>query len=179
MTCVAPTAEMFPSRYAISRSGAIALVVAALGVAAGVAAWATNPVTWVSDLASSKDINAASFEFRFVSARASNLLSADFSRPLVLSLPSEIEIKFQLAKDQLAQKLQSQGWRVATMEQPASSSVTSVPLPRPRPVEANLDSRDSPLTAQTDNRTLLQKLPDLIPARSTSLSSVDCFECLR
>jgi hypothetical protein len=170
MAYVAATADKFPSRHAISRSGAIALVIAALALASGVAAWTTDPVTWISDPATSKDIDASSFEARFVSPGASNLLSADFSRSLVLSLPSETEIKFQLAKDQLAQKLQSQNWRVAIMEQATPPSVAAVPLPRPRPVEANLELGDAPITAQTDNRTLLQKLSDLLPVRVTLAS---------
>jgi hypothetical protein len=68
------------------------------------------------------------------------------------------------ASGRLAQKLQSQDWRVA-MEEPTPSSVAAVPLPRSRPVEANLELRGGPLTAQPDNRTLLQKLSDLLPAR--------------
>jgi hypothetical protein len=81
-----------------------------------------------------------------------------------------MEIKFQLAKDQLAQKLQSQSQQVALLTEPASSSVAAAPLPRPRPVEANLQLRDISITAQTDNRTLLQKLSDLFPPRITLAS---------
>lgn len=168
MTYVAATADKIRSGHGISFSGPIALVIVAL--ASGVAAWITYPVTWVSDSASSKDINALSFDARFVSGAASNLLSMDLSRPLVQSLPSELEFKFQQAKDQLAQKLQFQDRRVAPVEEPTPSSVADVPLPRPRPLEANLELRDSPLTAQSDNRTLLQKLSDLLPARVTLAS---------
>jgi hypothetical protein len=91
-------------------------------------------------------------------------------------LPSELEIKFQQAKEQLAQKLQSQDRRVALVERVAPveeatpSSVAAVPIPKPRPVEANLELRDSPVTPQPDNRTLLQKLTDLLPARITLAS---------
>ena len=168
MTYVAATADRIPSGHGISFSGPIALVIVAL--ASGVAAWTTYPVIWVSDPVSSKDISASSFDARFVSGAASNLLSMDLSPPLVQSLPSELEIKFQQAKERLAQKLQSQDWRVAPVEEPAPSSVAVVPLPRSRPVEANLELRDSPVTAQTDNRTLLQKLSDLLPARVTLAS---------
>jgi hypothetical protein len=169
MTYVTATADKVPSGHGISFSGTIALVIVAL--ASGAAAWTAYPVTWVSDSTSSKDINASSFNARFVLDAASNLLSTDFSRPLVQSLPSELEIKFQQAKDRLAQKLQSQDWRVAPVEEPpAPSSVAAVPLPRSRPVEANLELRGGPLTAQPDNRTLLQKLSDLLPARITLAS---------
>jgi hypothetical protein len=168
MTYVAAAADKIRSGHGIPFSGPIAFVFVAL--ASGVAAWTTYQVSWVSDSASSKDINASSFDARFVSGAASNLLSTDLSRSLVQALPSELEIKFQQAKDRLAQKLQFEGRRVALAEEPAPSSVAAVPLPRPRPVEANLELRDSPVTAQTDNRTLLQKLSDLLPARVTLTS---------
>jgi hypothetical protein len=86
-------------------------------------------------------------------------------------LPSELEIKYQQSKDRLAQKLRVQGWQAALSDEPAPPSiVAAVPLPRSRPVEANLELRGGPLTAQPDNRTLLQKLSDLLPARITLAS---------
>jgi hypothetical protein len=174
MTYVAATADKIRSGHGISFSGSIALIIVAL--ASGVAAWATDAVTWVPASVSSNESNASSFDARFVSGAASNLPSMDLSRPLVQALPSELEIKFQQAKARLAQKLQSQDRRVAPVEEPAPSSVAVVPLPLPlplprsRPVEANLELRDLPLTAQPDNRTLLQKLSDLLPARVTLAS---------
>jgi len=168
MTYVAATVDKIPSGRGISFSGLVALIIVAL--AFGVAAWATDAVTWVPDSVSSNDSNASSFDDRFVSGAASNLISMDLSRPFVQPLPSELEIKFQQAKARLAQKLQSQDRRVAPVEEPAPSSVAVVPLPRSRPVEANLELRDPPLTAQPDNRTLLQKLSDLLPARVTLAS---------
>ena len=168
MTYVTATADKVPSGHGISISGTIALVMVAL--ASGAAAWTAYPVTWVSDFASSEDINTSSFDDRFPADSGSNLLPTYFPLPVVQSLPSELEIKFQQAKDRLAQKLQFQDRRVALMEEPTPSSVAAVPLPRPRPVEANLELRDSPLTAQLDNRTLLQRLSDLLPARVTLAS---------
>jgi hypothetical protein len=85
-------------------------------------------------------------------------------------LPPELEIKLQQAKDQLAQKLQFRDRQAALVEEPTPSSVAAIPVPRPRPVEANLELRDSPPAAQPDNRTLLQKLSDLLPARVTLAS---------
>jgi hypothetical protein len=168
MTYVAATADKIPSDHGISFSGPIALVIVAL--ASGVAAWTASPVTWVSDSVSSNDINASSFDARFASGAASNLPSMDSSRPPAQFLPSEFEIKFQEAKDRLAQKLRSQDRRLAPVEEPAPSSVAAVPLPRSRPVEASLELRGSPLTAQPENRSLLQKLADLVPARITLAS---------
>jgi hypothetical protein len=170
MTYVAATVDKIRSGHGLSFSGLVALVIVAL--ASGVATWATDAVTWVPALVSSNDTNASSFDARFVAGAASNSLSMDLSRALVQSLPSELEIKFQQAKARLAQKLQSQDRRVAPVEEPAPSSVAVVPLPRSRPVEANLELRDLALTAtaQPDNRTLLQKLSDLLPARVTLAS---------
>jgi hypothetical protein len=108
-------------------------------------------------------------------------------------LPSEWEIKFQQAKGRLAQQLQSQDWQLAVIEEPGTreptqeptkepaveappSSVVAVPLPRSRPVEADLalpPGRSAPqptVTVQSDDRTLLQKLSDLLPARVTLAS---------
>jgi hypothetical protein len=172
MTYVAATADKIRSGHGISFSGLVALVIVAL--ASGVAAWATDAVTWVPASVSSNDSNASSFDARFVSGAASNLIWTDLPRPpvqsLVQSLPPELAIKFEQAKALLAQKLQSQDRRVAPVEEPTPSSVAVVPFPRSRPVEANLELRDLPLTAQPDNRTLLQKLSDLLPARVTLAS---------
>jgi len=174
MTYVAATIDKNSSRPGISFSGSIALVIVAL--ASGTAAWTAYPVPWALGFASSEDIDTSSFEDRFPANSASNLLLTDLLRPVAQSLPSELEIKFQQAKEQLAQKLQSQDRRVALVERVAPveeatpSSVAAVPIPRPRPVEANLELRDSPVTPQPDNRTLLQKLTDLLPARVTLAS---------
>ena len=176
MTYVAATIDKNSSRPGISFSGPIALAIVALALASGAAAWTAYPVPWALGFASSEDIDTSSFEDRFPANSASNLLLTDLLRPVAQSLPSELEIKFQQAKEQLAQKLQSQDRRVALVERVAPveeatpSSVAAVPIPRPRPVEANLELRDSPVTPQPDNRTLLQKLTDLLPARITLAS---------
>lgn len=57
-----------------------------------------------------------------------------------------------------------------TIEEPARSSVAIVPLPKSRPVEANLEAQASLPAAQSDNRTLLEKLSDLLPGRVTLAS---------
>jgi Protein of unknown function (DUF2778) len=168
MTYVAATADKISSGHGISFACPIAFVIVAL--ASGAAAWNKYPVPWFLDSASSKDIDASSFDARFVSGAASNLLSMDLSRPLIQSLPLELELKFQQAKDQLAQELRFHGRQVALREEPAPSNVAAVPLPKSRPVEANLEIRGGPLSAQPGDRTLLQKLSDLLPARITLAS---------
>jgi hypothetical protein len=164
MAYIAATGGRISSGHGIPRSGPIALAIVAL--ASGAAAWAMYPpAIWVSASTSSRDIEASSFDARFISGTA-----MDFSRPLVQSLPSDLDIKFQQAKERLAQKLQFQDRRVTPAEEPTPSNVAAIPLPRSRPVEANLELRDSAAAAQADNRTLLQKLADLLPARVTLAS---------
>jgi len=166
MTYVAATIDKISSGHGLSFSGPIALVMVAL--ASGAAAWTAFPVTSVLDSASSEDINTLSFDDRFPSG--SSLAPTYFALSVVRSLPPELEIKLQQAKDQLAQKLQFRDRQAALVEEPTPSSVAVVPVPRPRPVEASLELRDSPPAAQPDNRTLLQKLSDLLPARVTLAS---------
>jgi hypothetical protein len=85
-------------------------------------------------------------------------------------LPRGLEVKFQEAKSRLAQKLQSQDWRPANIDEFPKSIVTVVPLPRSRPIEADLELRGGPIADQPDNRTLLQKFSDLFPAHITLAS---------
>ena len=172
MAYVTSKADKVPSGRGISFSGTIALVIAAFASASGVAAWIADfdPVAWVSEPASPKDISTSSFDDRFSVGSAPDLFSTEIPRSLVRSLPSELEIKFQQAKGQLAQKLQSQDRRVALIEEPTPSSVAAVPLPRSRPVEANPELKNGVPSAQTENRTLLQKISDLLPARITLAS---------
>src|SRR5258708_25858650 len=127
MTYFAATVDKIPSGRGISFSGLVALIIVAL--AFGVAAWATDAVTWVPDSVSSNDSNASSFDDRFVSGAASNLISMGLSRPFVQPLPSELEIKFQQAKARLAQKLQSQDRRVTRAEETRPQRAPCGPRP--------------------------------------------------
>jgi Protein of unknown function (DUF2778) len=179
MANVTSRSDKVPSDRGISFSGTMALVIAALALASGVAARISDfdPVAWVADSPSprdidAKDIDASSFDDRFSVGSASDLFSTDIPpRSLVRSLPSELEIKSQQQTEgRLAQGLQSQGARVALIEEPTPSRVAAVPLPRSRPVEANLELKNGAPNAQTENRTLLQKLSDLLPARVTLAS---------
>jgi hypothetical protein len=179
MAYVISKADKVPSSRGISYSGTVALVIAAFALASGGAAWIGDfdPVSWVSDPASPKDISTSSFDDRFSAGSAPDLFSAGIPpRSVVRSLPSELEIKFQEAKGQLAQKLQSQDSAVALIEEPRPfeeprpSKVATVPVPRSRPVDADLELKSGVPGVQTENRTLLQKLSDLLPARVTLAS---------
>ena len=195
MVYVTRKADRVPSAArGFSLSGIVALGVGAFALAAGAAVWTEDfdPGARVSDAAAPQELDTPSFDDRFLVRSAPRLLSTDSpQRFLLRSLPSELEIKFQQAKDRLAQKLRPQGWRDALIEQPPvafveepkpfdepkPSSMSAVPLPRSRPVEANLDPRnDSAMAraeiplARAENRTLLEKLSDLLPGRVTLAS---------
>jgi Protein of unknown function (DUF2778) len=199
MAYVALQAGKVPSGRGTSFCATMALIIAALALASGVAGWIGDfdPFAWVSASASPKDIGTSSFDDRFAGASAPDMFSTGVPpRLLVRSLPSELEIKFEQAKGRLAEKLRTQDWQVALLEEPsteepsteepaskqpaveepAPSGVAAVPLPRSRPVEASLQLQaglpavQPPPTAQSDDRTLLQKLSDLLPARMTLAS---------
>jgi hypothetical protein len=197
MAYVAVKAGRIPLGRGAWFSGTTALVIAAFAfaLASGVAAWIADfdPGAWVADSASPKEIATSSFDDRFSVASAPDLSSTAIPPRLVVrSLPLELEFKFEQAKARLAGKLLSQDWRMTyleeanasgpavepTVEEPAPSSVAAVPLPKSRPVEAALEFLTAPpaarlpATAQSDDRTLLQKLSDLLPGRITLASLV-------
>jgi hypothetical protein len=166
-------ANKFPSDSGTSLSGKIAWVVTVFSLGSGTAAWISdfNPVSWISGPASSKDGYTASFDGRFLQGSVPNSSSPYVPpSPLVLSIPSELKIKLERAKGILAQKLLSQDSRTALVDEPKPSIVAAIPLPRARPVEANLELRNNAPNFQPENRTLLQKLSELLPTRLTLAS---------
>jgi len=173
MKYVAATADKVSSGRSISFYGKIALVIAAIPVASAAAVWISDidPIAWVPSSFSRRPIDATPFETRFSPRSAFSSLSMNFSpHSGIEALFPELEIKFQQAKSRLAQKLQSQDWRIALMEESKPSSVAAVPLPKSRPIEASLELRGGSIVDQPDNRTLLQKLSDFLPARVTLAS---------
>jgi len=178
-----------------SRSGAVVFCVGALSLSFVVAVWTQDfgPAATVLGAVSPKDISTSTFDDRFSVDSAPGSLSGD-ARPLafVRSWPSKLETEFRQAKSLLAQKLQSQDPRMAFAEATANfedpkpsidgmkpsveaakptSSVGGVPLPRSRPTEASLaEWKNDVPTARAENRTLLEKLSDLLPGRVTLAS---------
>jgi hypothetical protein len=184
MAYVAAIADKAPSDNGTSFSGKFAWVVAMFSLASGTAAWITDfdPIVSISAPASSTDDDAASFNARFLQGSAPYPSSNFMAPQSLIQVPSELEIKLEQAKGRLAQKLQSKDWRAAAIapavdeptaavDEPAPSPAVNptVPLPRSRPVEANLALNTAPNnaapTAQPNDRTLLQKLSDLLPGR--------------
>jgi hypothetical protein len=168
MTHVTATADRLSSGRGMSFCRKTALVTAAIAVASGAGVWisGSDPYAWVSGSFSKIDV--PTFEARFSLGSTANSLSMSSApdRPVDPLLP-EIELKVRDAKSRLAQELQSEGWRVAVTEESKSSGV-GIPLPRSRPIEANFQA--DPIAERSDDRTLLQKLSDLLPARITLAS---------
>jgi hypothetical protein len=165
-----------PSGSGILSFGKIGPLLAAFALASGAAAWFTgfNPTTMV--LASvPPDSDSLSFDDRFqpIPTRAPVNLSP---RRLVQSWSSELELKLQHARTELAQKLQSADAQVATIEEPKPATASNIPLPRSRPpelrVEAQNDAVAATATVPPPERTMLQKLSELLPSPKFSLASL-------
>ena len=157
-------------------------MLAAFGVSAGVAAWVAEPgdASLISANASpSRAPGAPSFDERFLPAPAPQSLGRNFSTPSLDRAANAVaDIRALQAREQLARQMQSQDWRAALEEQAPPPTTTPVPLPRARPSDARFEAANraaSAADAQVDQRTLLQKLSDLLPGRVTlaSLTSGD------
>jgi hypothetical protein len=173
MRYLSATADEIPLRRGGSFSRAVASTLAALVVASGAAAWISDfdPAALLSQPAYLRETPTPSFNDRFSADSMPDPSSKGVpARPFAQFVLREIDLKLQEAKGRLAQELQSEGWRTALVDELSPTSVAAVPLPRSRPNEANLEIQSGPATVQSDNRTLLQKLSDLFPARMTLAS---------
>jgi hypothetical protein len=183
MTGTTATADRSSSSYGTSFTSKVALGLAAFAIASGTAAWIADfdPVAWISASVPPNDAHALSFDDRFRTGSVINSLPMDLAPGLLRhSLPPELESKFQQAKRLLAENLRSSDQRAAPVEEPAPPATAGVPLPKPRPVETGLALNNDPPAprpdaaradaARPDDRTLLQKLSDLLPARVTLAS---------
>ena len=168
----APTG--LPSESGTSLSGRIARVTAACTLALGTAAWIAdfNPVLQVSWSVSSEDDTAASFGERFWQEVVADSSSTDVpAQADVQSVSPEWKMVLEQAESILAPKPSFRDSRAAlTTDEPKPTIVAAIPLPRSRPAEANLATMNKPAIVQTQDRTLLQKLSDLLPARITLAS---------
>jgi hypothetical protein len=149
----------------------IAVIVAAVALVSGAAAWMSDvdPAASGSDATPPKDTSSFFDDRFFVGNASQSFATASPARPFIRSLPPELEIKLQQAKGLLAEKLRSEGPKTISGQPPTIQIVTAVPLPRARPAEARLDLQTS-RSPQADDRTLLQKFSDLFPARITLAS---------
>ena len=175
-------------------AGKIAFGVVALGVAAAMAAWVSpflSPVRPVVNASPGpgQSARAMSFDARFLQNSASLPYVTGFVPPAEAgqspSLSPEVEIARQRAKALLAEKLQAHSRQgtpfdgqlssiiaaaSASIPPSAPTTIASVPLPRSRPIEATYEAAAALSVAKPADRTLLQKLAELFPARVTLAS---------
>lgn len=160
--------------------GGTAFAVAASALAFAVAAWIAgfDPIAFMRGPALAKGTAALSFDDRFGSRSTINSASIYYPSRRGAVLPrGEFKDEFAQIEGLLAGPS-----RDAQPEQPnqsAPSAASAIPLPRSRPVVADLQPKYDPPQVQADkqvqadnrdNRTLLQKLSDLMPARLTLAS---------
>jgi hypothetical protein len=182
------------SRRRMGRPETVALVLTALALSAGAAAWlssSTQTGAFVS-AALPPAADHVSFQERFGAISAGQRTS---DKPLLQSLDrralTAIDTKLWDAKALLAQELMYGDWRASvedirpSIDEPksaadeakpigeeaktATAATSGIPLPKPRPVLADLEGQASTAVAQadtppsTDHRTLLDKLSGLLP----------------
>ncbi len=163
----------------ISLVGSTALAVGALALSSGLAAWlaGVDPTGWLHGPALANTTAALSFDDRFGSR--STLNSASLYYPLrrgVRSDRGDFKSEFGHIEDALGGQLRDSQTDLPAA--PATSAAASaVPMPRSRPAEANLLARNDqpplpPPAQQADNRTFLQKIADMMPAK-LQLASLD------
>jgi Protein of unknown function (DUF2778) len=175
--------EVLLARGRFGRSEAIALVLAALAIAAGTAAWVGADADRAPLAAGTArtPIPTTTFDSRFGSAPASLYSATDAvqaldrfaSRALDRQL---LEARASLVKgmsvpDYTFRDLSAGDFRPTLVEgTTVAMPAPGVPLPRPRPTNANLPASMLPSMAQgdasgrVDDRSLLQKLSDLLPS---------------
>jgi Protein of unknown function (DUF2778) len=180
----AAIADGLLSRRRMGWSETIALALAAVAVSLGSAAWITD--SDLSPLASAAlpaNIDRiSSFEDRFFPASMpASPAGSDTLQPLDRSALAAVEKKIPAAKGLLAGQLisrESRGGFVdeARVEEAKLTAAAAIPLPRSRPAAADLEARPGLALAQADsaarpdNRTLFQKLSELLPGRITLAS---------
>jgi hypothetical protein len=157
-----------------SRAKTIALACAALALGVGPAAWMS------SSTSTALFSTTASFDERFLPPPPTESLAPHYaSSVLDRSAMAVADIKALQARHQLAQQLQSADWQSAVNDEPAAndapdaSSASAVPLPKARPVEAALSRSAASVPASgapPGERTMLEKLSDLLPGRLTMAS---------
>jgi len=164
--------------------GGATFAVAASAMAFGFAAWIAgfDPIAFMHGPALANGTASLSFEDRFGSRTTINSAAIYYpSRRGVPAPRGDFKAEFEQIEGMLNGQLRDTQTDQPMIQQPTPSAVAGIPLPKSRPVEANLQPPryDQPQAPQPqaqadnrDNRTVLQKLADLMPARLT-LASLD------
>lgn len=161
---------------------------AAIALALGAAAWVadigdTTPLV----TAALPPANSPSFDDRFASLSGNPPARELGLRTMERSALNAVQLKLRDAKAMLAQKLQGDDWRstLSGNEQPAteetrpSQRADGIPMPRSRPVQADLSAQiassqafaDTNSTPRADNRNFFEKFTDKIKLASLTPDS--------
>jgi len=159
------------SSHGTSLFGRAIVALAALVVTSGLAAWVVDfdVVAWLRNQHATKAVGAFSFDDRFGSAARNGPSIRYPSRP-ARSARMDFDTEFGLIESRLAEVTPD-----TQPDQPRSSSELAIPLPRSRPAEASLalkidPPKPAPPPARSDDRSMLQKLADMVPMRFTLAS---------
>jgi len=140
---------------------------AALFMALGLAVWVTDfdLSAWINPApASAKVGNTTSFDERFGPGSVRRSLA--FNYPWRPAPRSNFDAEFGHIKSQLGGQSREEEEQGVQPAPSTSTAEATIPLPRARPVLANLQSgKSEPATASSDNRTMFEKLADLVPMR--------------
>jgi len=172
------TVDRLLPRRRIGGAEVTALVVAALALALGAAAWLTSES---SAMQTPSDI--LSFEDRFLPTAVTQSFHAEKAlQSLDQMALARFEARLRDAKGLLSERLLSSDWRGAldarSGTEPAQPSVaTDIPLPRSRPAAADIQvAMDEPAPPpRAENRSMLQRLSEMMPAKLT-LASLTPFK---
>jgi hypothetical protein len=140
---------------------------AALFMALGLAVWVTDfdLSAWINPAPASANVGSTtSFEERFGPGSVRRSLS--FNYPWRPAPRSNFDAEFGHIQNQLGGQSREEEEQGVQPAPSTSTAETTIPLPRARPVLANLQSgKSDPSPASSDNRTMFEKLADLVPMR--------------
>lgn len=152
--------------------GEVAFAVGALVVASGLAAWVTDfdLMSWTRPASANAPAVSSSFDDRFGSGSVRNSLEMRYPwRTASRSSRSNFDTEFGHIESSLGRPARNEPG-VQSEPRPAPSTEASIPMPRSRPVEANLQPSSDPPPAPSDNRTMFEKIADAVPMRFTLAS---------
>jgi hypothetical protein len=187
MTFDAAIADGSLSRWRLGWSKRIAFALAAVAVSLVVAAWITDsdlPGLASAALPENTD-RISSFEDRFFPASmAASAADSAPLHPLDRSALGMVGVKISTAQSLIGPQSMPRDLRAGFSDSEAPvvaakpTVAGAIPLPRSRPVAADLEARPGSSLAQTDSagrpddRTMLQKLSDLLPPGRLMLASL-------
>jgi hypothetical protein len=143
---------------------------AALAMALGLAAWVTDfDVVGLVKPASANVGSTSSFDERFGSASVRRSLAINYPwRAAARPQRADFDAEFAYIEILLGGQSREEQSREENVQPPppAPTVEAAIPLPRSRPVLANLQSvKSDPQPVSSDNRTMFEKLADLVPMR--------------